>query len=97
MERARQEHLQLLARHLGEQAVDQADRHADQPHIVEADQHDGPRNGADGFLGRVVIDAVTDPQHLGGERGVAQQYIGQLLHRGPVGLGKPVQVLHHRS
>ncbi|MCY1540951.1 hypothetical protein D9M68_766190 [compost metagenome] len=68
MERARQQFLQLLARGAGKQAIDQAHRQADQPYIIEADQHNGPRDGTDGFLRRVVINAITNTQHLGGQR-----------------------------
>ena len=53
------------------------------------------RYGLDGFLGGVVIAAVADPQHLGGQRSIAQQHIGKLLDRCMLMLGQALQILHH--
>ena len=94
MERARQQLLQLLTRRSIEQPVDQTDRQADQAHIIEADHDDGAGNGLDGFLRWVVIAAVADPKHLGGQRGVAQQNIGQLLNGRMFLFRKTLQVLY---
>ncbi|MDT4875448.1 hypothetical protein FQZ97_1108150 [compost metagenome] len=97
MEGAGQEFGQLLALDVAQQAVDQADRQPYQAHVLETDQHDGAGNGPDRFLGRVVVDAVGDLQHLGGQGGVAQQHVRQLLHRGIILAGHLLQVLHHRG
>ncbi|MNQ49104.1 hypothetical protein D3C85_629970 [compost metagenome] len=97
MEGPRQELRQLLSWAAGQQAVDQAHRQADQAHVLEADQDDGAGYGANGLLGRVVVDAVGDLEHLRGQGRVTQQHIGQLLDRGFVLLGHLVQVLHHRG
>ena len=97
MERARQQFLQLLTRHPRQQAIHQADRQADQSHILEAHQHNGARDGLDHFLGGVVVDAIGHPQHFGRQCRVVQQNIGHTLHRNAGGTaGSLLQVLDHR-
>ncbi|MNE29958.1 hypothetical protein D3C80_1234550 [compost metagenome] len=97
MKRAREQFLQLFTRSPGEQAIDKAHGETDQAYIVEADQDDGPRDGLDGFLRRVVIGAIADSQHLGRQRGIAQQDVRQLLDRRVLLLRQALQILHHRS
>ncbi|MNJ39456.1 hypothetical protein D3C77_343280 [compost metagenome] len=95
MKGASQQFLQLVSRRPVEQAVNQAHRQADQADVVEADHDDRAGDRLDGLLRGVVIAAVADPQDLRGERRVAQQDIGQLLHRSMLLLGQPLQVLDH--
>lgn len=96
MEGARQQLLQLLTRGTGQQAVDQAEGQADEANVLESHQHDGAGDRTNRLLGGVVVGAVTDPKDLGGQRGIAQQHVGQLLDGRVIALGEAVAVEHDR-
>jgi len=97
MEGARQQLQQLVPRRAIEQPVDQADRQADQTDVVEADQHNRPGDRLDHFLRGVVVAAIGHSQHLGSQRRIAQQHVGELLHRCVLGLGQALEVRHDRG